>query len=35
LVQEEAMADLLATHLPEVTEEFLVRDATPGVEARK
>jgi ferritin-like metal-binding protein YciE len=35
LVQEEAMADWLATHLPEVTEEFLVRDATPGVEAKK
>jgi len=35
LVQEEAMADWLATHLPEVTEEFLVRDAAPGVEAKK
>lgn len=35
LVQEEAMADWLATHLPELTEEFLVRDATPGVEAKK
>ncbi len=27
------MADWLA-HLPEVTEEFMVRDATPGVEAK-
>lgn len=35
LVQEEAMADWLAAHLPEVTEEFMVRDATPGVEAKK
>jgi len=35
LAQEEAMADWLAAHLPEVTEEFLVRDATPGVEAKK
>jgi len=35
LVQEEAMADWLGTHLPEVTEEFLVRDAAPGVEAKK
>lgn len=34
LVQEEAMADWLAAHLPEVTEEFMVRDATPGVEAK-
>lgn len=28
------MADWLATHLPEVTEEVLVRDAAPGVERR-
>ncbi|WP_343650903.1 DUF892 family protein [Stenotrophomonas sp.] len=35
LVQEEAMADWLAAHLPEITEEFMVRDATPGVEAKK
>lgn len=35
LLQEEAMADWLAAHLPEVTEEFMVRDATPGVEAKK
>jgi hypothetical protein len=25
----------LAAHLPEITEEFMVRDATPGVEAKK
>jgi ferritin-like metal-binding protein YciE len=35
LVQEEAMAAWLLENLPEVTEEFLVRDATPGVTAKK
>jgi Uncharacterized protein conserved in bacteria len=35
LQQEIAMAEWLAKHLPEITEEFLVRDATPGVEAKK
>ncbi len=34
LVQEEAMADWLATHLPEVTEEFMVRDATLALKQR-
>ncbi|AMV03138.1 ferritin-like domain-containing protein [Xanthomonas citri] len=35
LPQEQAMADWLLAHLPELTEEFLVRDATPGVTAKK
>lgn len=35
LPQEEAMAKWLLEHLPELTEEFLVRDATPGVTAKK
>ena len=29
------MAAWLLENLPEVTEEFLVRDATPGVTAKK
>ena len=33
--QEIAMADLTLTHLPDVTEQYLVRSATPGVEAKK
>lgn len=35
LVQEEAMAEWLLENLPQLTEEFLVRDATPGVTAKK
>lgn len=35
LVQEEAMAEWLLEHLPQLTEEFLVRDLTPGVTAKK
>jgi len=33
--QEIAMADWALNHLPDVTEQFLVRSATPGVEAKK
>lgn len=33
--QEVAMAEWLLTHLPDVTEQFLVRSAAPGVEAKK
>ncbi|OWB29855.1 protein YciE [Xanthomonas oryzae pv. oryzicola] len=35
LPQEQAMADWLLAHLPELIEEFLVRDATSGVTAKK
>ncbi|APP80754.1 ferritin-like domain-containing protein [Xanthomonas hortorum pv. vitians] len=35
LEQEHAMADWLLDYLPQLTEEFLVRDATPGVIAKK
>ncbi len=35
LGQEEAMAQWLQDHLAEVTQQFLVRDETPGVTARK
>jgi ferritin-like metal-binding protein YciE len=35
LPQERAMADWLLQYIPEVTEEFLARDATPGVTAKK
>ncbi|WP_435927034.1 ferritin-like domain-containing protein [Dryocola sp. BD613] len=35
LEQEVAMAQWLSTHLPEVTEQFMVRSAQPGVEAKK
>jgi ferritin-like metal-binding protein YciE len=35
LPQEEAMAQWLREHLPEVTQAFLTRDATPDVEAKK
>jgi ferritin-like metal-binding protein YciE len=35
LPQEEAMAEWLREHLPQLTEEFLVRDATPDVEAKR
>ncbi|WP_200884523.1 ferritin-like domain-containing protein [Erwinia oleae] len=33
--QEVAMADWSLKHLPDVTEQFLVRSAAPGVEAKK
>ncbi|MEM6158977.1 DUF892 family protein [Erwinia sp. P6884] len=33
--QEMAMADWCLKHLPDVTEQFLVRSAAPGVEAKK
>src|SRR5690606_31184649 len=35
LAQEEAMARWLQDHLPEVTQQFLVRDETPGATAKK
>ncbi|MBN6150197.1 ferritin-like domain-containing protein [Xanthomonas sp. AmX2] len=35
LPQEQAMAKWILDHLPQLTEEFLVRDATPGVTAKK
>lgn len=35
LTQEEAMAAWLLENLPLLTEEFLVRDVTPGVTAKK
>lgn len=35
LAQEEAMADWALKHLPDVTEQFLLRDAADGVEAKK
>jgi ferritin-like metal-binding protein YciE len=34
LVQEHAMAKWLLEHLPQVTQEFLARAATPGVAAK-
>lgn len=34
LVQEKAMAAWLLEHLPQVTQAFLTRSATPGVEAK-
>ncbi|WLS77913.1 DUF892 family protein [Erwinia pyri] len=33
--QEVAMADWSLKHLPDVTEQFMVRSAAPGVEAKK
>jgi len=33
--QEIAMAEWALNHIPDVTEQFLVRDAAPGVEAKK
>ncbi|MEW7311177.1 DUF892 family protein [Buttiauxella gaviniae] len=33
--QEVAMAEWLLSHLPDVTEQFMVRSAAPGVEAKK
>ncbi|MDR6935617.1 ferritin-like domain-containing protein [Luteibacter sp. 3190] len=35
LPQEQAMAAWVLEHLPQLTEEFLVRDATPNVEAKR
>lgn len=35
LPQEEAMAQWLKDHLPEITEAFIARSATPDVEAKK
>lgn len=35
LPQEQAMAEWVLQHLPELTEEFLVRDSTPDVEAKR
>ena len=35
LPQEQAMAAWILAHLPQLTEEFLVRDATPDVEAKR
>ena len=34
LAQEKAMAAWLLEHLPHVTQAFLTRSATPGVEAK-
>jgi ferritin-like metal-binding protein YciE len=34
LVQEKAMAAWLLEHLPQITQAFLVRSATPGAEAK-
>lgn len=34
LLEEEAMADWLEDHLPEVTHAFLMRDSQPGVTAK-
>ena len=35
LPQEQAMADWLLTHLPEITQAFLARSANPNLEAKK
>jgi ferritin-like metal-binding protein YciE len=35
LPQEEAMAQWLLDHLPELTEAFLIRSADPDLEAKK
>ncbi|UPG87648.1 DUF892 family protein [Luteibacter aegosomatis] len=35
LPQERAMAEWLLDHLPELTDDFLARDVTPGVEAKR
>jgi ferritin-like metal-binding protein YciE len=35
LPQEEAMAKWILENLPELTEEFMARDATPDVEAKR
>lgn len=35
LLQEEAMADWLKEHLPEITQAFLVRSAHPDLEAKR
>jgi len=34
IVQEKAMAAWLLEHLPQLTQAFLVRSATPGMEAK-
>jgi len=35
LAQEVKMANWLLSHLPEITQAFLARDAAPGVEAKR
>lgn len=35
LPQEEAMADWLKEHLPEITQAFLARSANPAQEAKR
>ena len=35
LPQERAMAEWLLAHLPDLTDDFLARDATPEVEAKR
>jgi len=35
LPQEQAMAEWLLNHLPQLTDDFLARDATPEVEAKR
>ncbi|MGP3591653.1 ferritin-like domain-containing protein [Vagococcus sp. WN89Y] len=35
LAQEQAMADWAINHIPDVTEQFLLRSAAKGVEAKK
>lgn len=35
LTQEKAMAEWAFNHLPDITEQFLLRDAADGVEAKK
>ncbi|MCE9993940.1 ferritin-like domain-containing protein [Enterobacter asburiae] len=35
LAEEQEMADWLFQHLPQTTEEFLIRSDAPGVEAKK
>jgi len=35
LEQEKAMAEWCITHIPDVTEQFMIRSATPDTEAKK
>ncbi|MGG5838897.1 DUF892 family protein, partial [Huaxiibacter chinensis] len=35
LAQEHAMADWLIRHIPDTTEQFLLRSDEPGIEAKK
>ncbi|ANG92547.1 ferritin-like domain-containing protein [Enterobacteriaceae bacterium 155047] len=35
LAQEQAMADWLIRHIPDTTEQFLLRSDEPGIEAKK